>query len=70
MKKSKKRKVPDFGAVDLTPPLERRKTVQLMNVIHMDYEPHPDNESIVISFSTPMPRVVLPRKLLKEMASA
>ena len=66
----RKRKVPDFGAVNLTPPIAKRKTVPLMYMIHMEYQPDADPYSIVIEFTQPVVRIVLPRSLLKEMADA
>lgn len=66
----RKKKAPNFGAVNLTPPVAKQQTVPLMYMINMEYEPSDDPYSVEIRFSQPVVRIVLPRALLKEMADA
>lgn len=47
-----------------------KKTVPLMYLINMEYQPDADPYSVAISFSQPIVRIVLPRSLLKEMGDA
>lgn len=65
----KKRKKPDFGAVNLTPALPKSFTLQ--HFIGVEYSADvTDPGNVEIKFTMPVQRIVLPRKLLKEIAGA